>query len=95
MMIIIIIIIITIKTFSFSCYTAQNEFDHRSLISLDLQTSVFSRIWTEYEEMRSIFPHLVGMQEIMDQNNFKYRRFLRSALFVLMKHSHSQPLIHK
>ena len=31
----------------------------------------------------------------MDQNNFKYRRFLRNVLLVLMKRFRFQPLIQK
>ena len=35
----------------------------------ELFWSVFSHIWTEYGEIRSIFPYLVRMRENTDQNN--------------------------
>ena len=44
----------------------------------ELFWSVLSRIWTEYREIRSIFPYSVQMQENTDQNNSKYGQFLRS-----------------
>ena len=40
--------------------------------------SVFSRIRTEYGEILRIFPYAVRMRENTDQNNYKYRHFLRS-----------------
>ena len=41
--------------------------------------SVFSRIWTEYGEIRSISPYSVRMRENTDQNNSEYGHFSRSA----------------
>ena len=40
----------------------------------------FSRIWTEYGEIRSISPYSVRMRENADQNNSEYSHFLRSEL---------------
>ena len=44
----------------------------------ELFCSVFSRIRTEYGEIRSISPYSVRMRENTDQNNFEYGHFLRS-----------------
>ena len=44
----------------------------------ELFWSAFSRIRTEYGEMRSIFPYSVRMRENTDQNNSKYGNFLRN-----------------
>ena len=41
--------------------------------------SVFSRIWTEYEEIRSVSPYSVIMPENKDQKNSEYGHFSRSA----------------
>ena len=41
--------------------------------------SVFSPIWTEYEEIQSISPHLVQMRENTDQKKSEYVLFLRSV----------------
>ena len=41
--------------------------------------SVFSRIRTKYEEIRSISPYLVRMQANTDQNNSEYGHFLASV----------------
>ena len=35
----------------------------------------FPAIWTEYGEMRSIFPYLVRMRENTDQKNFEHGHF--------------------
>ena len=48
----------------------------------ELFCSVFSRIRTEYEEIRSISAYSVRMQENTDQNNSEYEHFLRSDIFV-------------
>ena len=45
----------------------------------ELFCSLFSRIRTEYGEIRSISPYLVPMREITDQNNSKYEHFSRSV----------------
>ena len=45
----------------------------------ELFRSVFSLIWTEYEEIRSITPYSVQTRENTDQNNSEYGHFLRSA----------------
>ena len=42
--------------------------------------SVFSRIWTEYEEILRISSYSVRMRENMDQNNSEYKHFLPSAI---------------
>ena len=44
--------------------------------------SVFSRIRTEYEEMRNISPYSVRMREDADQNNSEYGLFSCSVLIV-------------
>ena len=44
----------------------------------ELYWSAFSRFWTEYEEVWSISPYLVRMQENVDQNNSQYWHFSRS-----------------
>ena len=49
----------------------------------ELFWSVFSRIRTEYGEIRSISPYSVRMQENKGQNNSDYRQFLRSDAFTL------------
>ena len=57
----------------------------------ELFWSIFSRIRTEYGEIRSIWniylidirnipPYSVRMRENVDQNNFEYRHFLRNVL---------------
>ena len=46
----------------------------------ELFWSAFSRIRTEYGEVRSISPYSVRMQENADQNNFEYGHFSRSVL---------------
>ena len=45
----------------------------------ELFWSAFSRIWTEYGEMRSISPYSVRMPENADQSNSEYGHFLRSV----------------
>ena len=42
---------------------------------------MFSRIRTEYGEIRSISPYLVRMLQNTYQNNSKYGHFLRSAIY--------------
>ena len=44
----------------------------------ELFWSLFSRIRTEYGEIRSISAYLVQMRENADQNNSEYGHFLRS-----------------
>ena len=46
---------------------------------LKLFWSAFSRIRTEYEEIRSISPYSVQMRENMDQNNSEYGHFSRNG----------------
>ena len=46
---------------------------------MELFWSALSRIWTEYGEIRSIFPYSVEMRENTDQNKSEYGYFLRSA----------------
>ena len=45
----------------------------------ELFWSAFSRIWTEYGEIRSVSTYSVRMRENADQNNSQYGHFLRSA----------------
>ena len=45
----------------------------------ELFSSAFSRNWTEYGEILRISPYSIRMRENVDQNNSKYRLFLRSA----------------
>ena len=49
----------------------------------ELLWSVFSRIRTEYREMRSISPYLVQLRENKDQNNSEYGHVLRSECYYL------------
>ena len=46
--------------------------------------SVFSRIRTEYEEIRNISLYSVRMQENTDQNNSEYRPFSRNVSWLLI-----------
>ena len=46
--------------------------------------SVFSRIRTEYGEIRSISPYSARMWENTDQNNSQYGHFLRSVFALLL-----------
>ena len=45
---------------------------------MELLWSAFSRIRTEYGEIRNISPYLVRMRENAEQNNFEWGHFLRS-----------------
>ena len=47
----------------------------------ELFWSIFSRIRTEYGEIRSISPHPVQMRENANQINSKYAQFLHSVAF--------------
>ena len=49
---------------------------------LELFWSVFSRIPTEYWQIRSISPYSVWMRANMDQNNSEYGHFSRSEWFL-------------
>ena len=49
----------------------------------ELFWSAFSRIRTEYGEIRSIFPYSVRIWENVDQNNSEYGHFLRSECYQL------------
>ena len=46
---------------------------------LEILWSVFSRIWTEYEEILRISSYLVRMRENTDQENSEYGNFPRSV----------------
>ena len=46
---------------------------------LEFLWSAFSRIRTEYWEIRSISPNSVRMRENADQKNFEYEHFLSSG----------------
>ena len=51
---------------------------------------VFSRIWTEYGDIRSISLYSVRMQENMYLKNSEYGQFLRSKQLQSLMLSHSQ-----
>ena len=55
---------------------------HKKCPYLELFWSVFSRILTEYGDIRSISPYSVRMRENADQNNFEYRHFSPSAALI-------------
>ena len=46
----------------------------------ELLWSVFSRIWIEYGEIRSISLYSVRMPKITDQNNSEYERFAHQEI---------------
>ena len=46
---------------------------------LEFSWSVFLRIWTKYENIRSIYPYSVQMRENTDQKNFEYGHFSSSV----------------
>ena len=46
---------------------------------LEIFWPVFSRIWTEYEEILRISPYSVRMRENTDQENSEYGHLLRSG----------------
>ena len=46
---------------------------------LEILGSVFSRIWTEYEEILRISSYSVRMRENTDQENSEYGNFPRSV----------------
>ena len=52
--------------------------------------SVFSRIWTECGDIRSISLYSVRMQENTDLENSEYGQFLRSKQLQSLMLSHSQ-----
>ena len=47
---------------------------------LEFLWSVFSFIWTEYGEIRSISPYSVRMRENTDQKNSEYGHFSRNGI---------------
>ena len=49
---------------------------------LEFSLSLFSRIWTEYEEIRSISPYSAGMRENMDQKISEYGQFSCSVYWL-------------
>ena len=48
--------------------------------------SEFSRIRTEYREIRSICPYLVKMRENTDQKNSEYGHFMLSSTVLRLSH---------
>ena len=44
--------------------------------------SAFSRIWSEYGEIRSISPYSVRMQENADRNNSEYGHFTQWEAYI-------------
>ena len=85
-----------LSIFSKFCLNLQNFMLLNLLWKLDLQKLtlhekcsyseffwfVFSRIWTEHGEKRSISPSAVRMQENTDQINYEYGHLLRSVTFL-------------
>ena len=76
------------KILSFYCimlfdYKIKSQFSNLTLRKRrpysELFWSVFSRIRTEYGEIRSISPYSVRMRENVDQNNSEYWHLLRSV----------------
>ena len=67
----------------FQFYKSNWSFDSYSLrkkcLYSELFWFVFSRIRTEYGEIRSISPYSVRMRQNTDQNNSEYGNFLRSV----------------
>ena len=62
-----------------------SEFDHclrKKCPYLELFWSIFSRVWTDYWEVRSISPYSVEMWRDTDQNNSKYGHFLLSVTYL-------------
>ena len=57
---------------------------HKKCPYSELFWSVFSRIRTEYGEIRSISLYLVQMREMADQNNSEYRHFSRIVRSVII-----------
>ena len=51
----------------------------KSVSIWSISGSYFSRIWTEYGEVRDISPHSVQMRENKDQKNSDYGHFSRSV----------------
>ena len=68
-----------------------NLIKHHCVRSVQIRSlfwSVFSRIRTEYGEIRSIFPCSVQMLENADKNNSKYGHFLRSVHSITTNYFH-------
>ena len=57
-------------TLSFFKHALSNKCPYSELFSCS-----FSSIWTEYREIRCIFPYFIWMLENADQNNSEYRHF--------------------
>ena len=68
-----------LKAFGKSLEGALKTSLREKCLYLELFWSLFSRIWTEYAEIRSISPYSIWMRENTDQNNSEYRHFSHSA----------------
>ena len=55
--------------------------------------SAFSRIRTEYGEVRSISPYSVRMRENADQNNSGYEHFSRSECYSDLRTVHCDMVV--
>ena len=52
---------------------------------LEFFSSVFSRIRTQYEEIRCISPYSVRMRENPDEKNSEYGHFLGSVMLITFR----------
>ena len=57
---------------------SQQQTVHENCPYSEFFWSTFSRIYTEYRKIRSIFPYPIQMWQITDQKNSKYKHFSRS-----------------
>ena len=64
-----------VRLLAVSCQALHKKYPYSKLF-----WSVFSRIRTEYADIRIIFPYLVRMRENTDQNNSEYGHFLCSKV---------------
>ena len=64
-----------------ACWNSSRRTLRKKCQYLELFWSVFSGIWTEYGETRSMSPYSVQTRKNTGQNNSEYRHFSRSALF--------------
>ena len=58
-----------------------NDAQRKTCPYLELFWSAFSRIRTEYGEIRTIYPYSVQTRENANQNNSKYGQFSRSVIY--------------
>ena len=70
---------VSLETTVFDQIQVTNQILRKKCPYSELFWSVFSRIPTEYGEIRSIFPYSVRMGENADQNNSEYGQFSGSV----------------